>query len=148
MKRTGINPCPDLLSLPPGKRPRYLPATMTRCHSEPGARGAGVEESAVGGAPTSRFLLASLVGMTALAACGPGAGPATAPTPSAVPMPPRVRAALPAIPLVEGRLAPRVVYPQPNQMIASRDSTFVIGSVGNGRASATINGVPVRVYPN
>jgi N-acetylmuramoyl-L-alanine amidase len=33
-------------------------------------------------------------------------------------------------------------------MIASRDSTFIIGSVGNGRATATVNGVPVRVWPN
>jgi N-acetylmuramoyl-L-alanine amidase len=143
MNATGINPCPDLLSLPLGKRPEYLARTMESCHSERS------EESAVGGALTSRFLLASLVGMTALGACGPGAGPSTAPSPATEPPAPgRPRAALPSVPLVEGPLAPRVVYPQANQMIASRDSTFVIGSVGNGRATATINGAPVRVWSN
>ena len=33
-------------------------------------------------------------------------------------------------------------------MIGSSDSTFVLGSVGNGRASLSINGQPVRVWPN
>jgi N-acetylmuramoyl-L-alanine amidase len=40
------------------------------------------------------------------------------------------------------------VYPKANQMIQSKDSTFILGSVGNGRASLTINGQPVRVWPN
>ncbi|HEX7939456.1 MAG TPA: N-acetylmuramoyl-L-alanine amidase [Gemmatimonadaceae bacterium] len=49
---------------------------------------------------------------------------------------------------MEGPLAPRVVYPQWNQMIASRDSNFITGSVGNGRATLTVNGHPVQVWPN
>jgi N-acetylmuramoyl-L-alanine amidase len=55
---------------------------------------------------------------------------------------------LPPIPLVEGPLAPKVVYPQLNQLITSKDSTFILGSVGNGRAALTVNGMPVRVEPN
>ena len=141
MKQTGINASRGLLSLPQHGRPKYLPDVRTHgptptTHDQP-VLGLG------------SWVLGALVGMT-VAACGPGAPASTAPAPAstAAPTPPRIRAALPAIPLVEGRLAPRIVYPQPNQMIASRDSTFVIGSVGNGRASATINGLPVRVWPN
>lgn len=56
--------------------------------------------------------------------------------------------ALPPIPLVTGALAPRVVYPAPNQLIQARDSNFILGSVGNGNALLSINGVPVKVHPN
>lgn len=52
------------------------------------------------------------------------------------------------MPLVEGPLEPRVVYPHPNGMIQSRDSNFILGSVGNGRARLMINGQDVRVWPN
>jgi N-acetylmuramoyl-L-alanine amidase len=52
------------------------------------------------------------------------------------------------VPEVDGPLAIHVVYPQPNQVITSRDSNFILGSIGSGKASLTINGVPVRVYPN
>jgi N-acetylmuramoyl-L-alanine amidase len=55
---------------------------------------------------------------------------------------------LPPIPLATGALAPKVVYPSPNQLIQSRDSNFIFGSVGNGKARLSINGVPVKVYPN
>ena len=55
---------------------------------------------------------------------------------------------LPPVPLVDGALAPRVQYPPPGHLIASRDSNFIFGSVGSGRATLTINGVPVRVLPN
>ncbi|HET7621190.1 MAG TPA: N-acetylmuramoyl-L-alanine amidase [Gemmatimonadaceae bacterium] len=57
-------------------------------------------------------------------------------------------AKLPPIPLVTGAVAPNVVYPSPNQLIQSRDSNFIFGSVGNGKARLSINGVPVKVYPN
>lgn len=83
-----------------------------------------------------------------LGACRVGTAPvpsATAPAPGAARP---TAAALPPIPLVEGPLAPRVVYPQANGLIQSRDSTFILGSVGNGRASLTINGLPVKVHPN
>ena len=55
---------------------------------------------------------------------------------------------LPPVPLVVGELAPKVVYPLPNQLIQSRDSNFIFGSVGNGHAQLAINGVPVKVLPN
>ena len=57
-------------------------------------------------------------------------------------------APLPPVPLVEGPLAPKVVHPPANHLIGARDSTFIFGSVGNGRATLTVNGAPVRVHPN
>jgi N-acetylmuramoyl-L-alanine amidase len=49
---------------------------------------------------------------------------------------------------VDGPLQPRFTYPRENAQIGSSDSTFVLGSVGNGRATLTINGQAVRVWPN
>ncbi len=63
--------------------------------------------------------------------------PSTAPT-----------ATLPAIPEVRGPLALRVIYPSPGALIAARDSTFLLGTVGTGDASLTINGAPVDVRAN
>ena len=75
------------------------------------------------------------------------AGACTSPPTAAAPPAP-VRGVLPPIPLVEGAVDVKMVYPRPNQMIASRDSNFILGSVGNGRATLTVNGQPVRVWPN
>ena len=50
--------------------------------------------------------------------------------------------------VVDGPLAIRVQYPSPNQEITSRDSNFMLGSIGSGNASLLVNGVPARVYPN
>lgn len=61
---------------------------------------------------------------------------------------PRTAPPLPPIPLVEGPLAPKTVYPEPNQSLAVRDSNFIFGSVGNGHATLTINGANVPVAPN
>ncbi|MBX6330427.1 MAG: N-acetylmuramoyl-L-alanine amidase [Gemmatimonadaceae bacterium] len=47
-----------------------------------------------------------------------------------------------------GPLDPKIVYPAPDHLIESRDSNFVFGSVGNGHATLTINGIPVPVLPN
>src|SRR5689334_21937130 len=52
---------------------------------------------------------------------------------------------LPPIPLVEGPLNPKVVFPERNQSIPVRDSNFIFGSVGNGHAKLMINGSPVPV---
>ena len=85
--------------------------------------------------------------LTVLVACRP----ATAPVPETAPPKAPARELLPAIPpmpLVEGALEPKVVYPHQGSMIQSRDSTFILGSVGNGKATLTINGQPVRVWPN
>src|SRR3981081_2574540 len=60
---------------------------------------------------------------------------------------PRQAPPLPPVPLVEGRLSPRVVFPEANQALTVRDSNFIFGSIGNGRASLTINGAPVKVAP-
>ncbi|HET6231331.1 MAG TPA: hypothetical protein VFE05_14760, partial [Longimicrobiaceae bacterium] len=45
-------------------------------------------------------------------------------------------------------LALRVQYPAENQVIASRDSNFILGAVGSGDAALTINGIPVAVAAN
>ena len=95
-----------------------------------------------------------LAALCALVACG---APRTVVTtePAPVPASPEAVAdgapsspALPPVPLVTGRLAPRVVYPSANAVIQSRDSNFIFGSLGNGTASLTINGQPVHVWPN
>lgn len=81
------------------------------------------------------FLLVAVI-----AACARITPPSTTPAPPAPSLPP--------IPLVEGLLAPRVIYPRANTLIASRDSNFIFGSVGNGRASLTVNSSPVKVLNN
>jgi N-acetylmuramoyl-L-alanine amidase len=70
----------------------------------------------------------------------------TAPSPG--PAPVAGRPALPPIPEVDGPLAIRVVYPRPDQIVTSRDSNFIFGSIGSGRATLRINGHATRVYPN
>ncbi|MFN2603411.1 MAG: N-acetylmuramoyl-L-alanine amidase [Gemmatimonadaceae bacterium] len=62
-------------------------------------------------------------------------------------MPP-ANAALPPVPHVAGPLQIKVTYPSPAQVIQSRDSNFIFGSVGNGDAALTINGVATPVWPN
>jgi N-acetylmuramoyl-L-alanine amidase len=49
---------------------------------------------------------------------------------------------------VTGPLAIKVIYPRADQLIQSRDSNFVFGSIGNGDAGLTINGTLIPVYPN
>src|SRR5690242_20656785 len=84
----------------------------------------------------------------------PASRPATKPAeqpPVAKPEPPRQPSgppALPPIPRVEGSLVINVVYPQPRHLIESRDSSFLLGSVGNGNATLLVDGTPARVYPN
>lgn len=55
---------------------------------------------------------------------------------------------LPEVPEVDGPLDIHVVYPPAGATIQPGDSSFIFGSVGNGNASLTINGEPVRVWPN
>jgi N-acetylmuramoyl-L-alanine amidase len=78
-----------------------------------------------------------------VAACRP-APPASAPSPKATGGAP----ALPAIPLIDGPLSIRVVYPPAGALVQARDSNFIFGSVGSGRATLAINGVAVPVAPN
>jgi N-acetylmuramoyl-L-alanine amidase len=63
------------------------------------------------------------------------------------PLPP-VNPALPPVPHVEGPLQIKVVYPSRDQLIESRDSNFIFGSVGTGNAGLKINGTLVPVWPN
>jgi N-acetylmuramoyl-L-alanine amidase len=79
--------------------------------------------------------------MMLAAACAPSATPAPVPSSSSAP-------ALPPVPLVDGPLAVRVVYPPAGATIQSRDSNFIFGTVGSGKAALTINGTPVPVVPN
>ena len=55
---------------------------------------------------------------------------------------------LPPVPTVQGPLALKVVYPSPGDVVDARDSSFIFGSAGSGDAIVTINGAPVRVWPN
>ncbi len=57
-------------------------------------------------------------------------------------------AALPDVPAVHGPLAIRVVYPPAGAVVRASDSSFLLGSVGDGSAQLTINQSPVRVWPN
>ena len=99
------------------------------------------------------ILLRSVLALPFLAAlaCG-GATPApeSAPAPLPTAAPKRVSAPppLPDVPLVDGPLAVRIQYPAPNQQLTSRDSNFIFGSIGSGRAALSVNGVPARVYNN
>lgn len=57
-------------------------------------------------------------------------------------------AVLPPVPLVEGPLRIHVQYPAESALVEARDSSFIFGQVGNGRATLTINGIAVPVLPN
>ncbi len=57
--------------------------------------------------------------------------------------------ALPPVDPVRGApLAVRVQYPAEGQTVASRDSNFILGSIGSGDAELTINGVRVAPAAN
>ncbi|MEO7218614.1 MAG: N-acetylmuramoyl-L-alanine amidase [Gemmatimonadaceae bacterium] len=77
----------------------------------------------------------------------PPAVPAPHPSVSRTPLPPS-NPNLPPVPSVMGPLDIKVVYPSRNALIASRDSNFIFGSLGNGAAGLEINGNPVPVWPN
>ena len=101
------------------------------------------------------------ISLRALLALFLAAGAAACTRPSPVAAPPRpepipiVRApvpeanpGLPPVPHVTGPLQIKVVYPTPGQLIQSKDSNFIFGSVGTGDAALTINGVSTPVWPN
>lgn len=108
-------------------------------------------------------VLTSGIAIALAAACAPRAATAPTPVPAAtpvsapVPAPPRVvtkapvpapNPSLPPVPYVSGPLAIKVIYPTAGAVIQSKDSNFVFGSVGNGDAALTVNGVPTPVWPN
>ena len=92
------------------------------------------------------------VGLAAgLVACAGGPRPVTGATPppagptGAALTPPSI---LPPVPHVSGPLIVSVVYPRAGSLVSSRDSNFILGSVGTGDATLTINGFSVPVQPN
>jgi len=97
---------------------------------------------------------ALLVASVVLGACARPPAPTTpapgAPPPGAVSGPaPTLVSRLPPVPEVRGAaLDLRVRYPSDNQLLATRDSNFLLGAVGSGDATLTINGAPVPVAPN
>jgi N-acetylmuramoyl-L-alanine amidase len=93
----------------------------------------------------SVWRLAAALGIVVGAGCAPAV---TGPGVPGAPAAPTPRAGLPPVPLVEGPLAIRVVYPTSNMVRPNVDSVLVYGSVGTGRAELTINGAPVEVAPN
>lgn len=106
--------------------------------------------SAVTSAPRSQPVGLTLAAVAILGACRSAAAPAATPV---VPVPvvgrPPVVAGLPPVPVVAGApIAVRVQYPSPNQLLTTRDSSFVLGSVGSGDVALRINGAPVAVAPN
>ena len=57
-------------------------------------------------------------------------------------------AELPATPHVPDPIGLKVVYPDTDDVVRVRDSSFLFGSVASGHTRITINGTPVRVWPN
>ena len=121
------------------------PAGGPAAGSAPAPTAAPIPAAAVPTAPRVPATTAPTAGPPAPPAA-PGGGPVSAarPTDSTASAP----SGLPPIPAEDGPLQVRVVYPGPNQTLTSRDSNFIFGSVGTGRAKLTINGAPVTVYPN
>src|SRR4051812_13230172 len=89
------------------------------------------------GAGWTTFFAIVIAGVSA---CAPPKH-ATAPATSVAPR-------LPPVPVVDGPLAIRVVYPPAGAAIQARDSNFIFGTVGSGKAALTINGTLVPVLPN
>jgi N-acetylmuramoyl-L-alanine amidase len=96
--------------------------------------------------------LALLLGLTACArsAGSPPAAPADGGTLADITLRDSTgpAAALPEIPVARGPLDLRVVYPPADGIVRAKDSSFLLGSVGTGAARLSINGYPVRVWPN
>ncbi|MBC8087035.1 MAG: N-acetylmuramoyl-L-alanine amidase [Phycisphaerae bacterium] len=110
-----------------------LSAATSGCAGTPGgASTAAASSNPPPGTPAAARTAAAQVADRTNAAAGPAPNPA-----------------LPPVPVVAGApLTPRVQYPSENQVIASRDSNFILGSVGSGDATLTINGHQVQVAPN
>lgn len=86
-----------------------------------------------------------------LVACAPfNRGRSTTPEPVLpdVPRPAASGPNLPAVAFKDSALSVRVQYPSANALIGARDSTFIFGSTGTGRATLSINGAPVPVAAN
>jgi N-acetylmuramoyl-L-alanine amidase len=97
----------------------------------------------------SAFSVAALVAVAACAPAPPAPPPAPVPAPvQAKPALPPANPALPPVPEVRGPLDIKVVYPAVGDVVPVKDSNFIFGSIGNGDAALTINGVATPVWPN
>lgn len=85
-------------------------------------------------------LLGAALLLTACAPKPPVAGPSPGAGGASV-------AALPIAP-VTGPTRIVVQYPVEDAMVDARDSTFLLGSIGTGDGTLSINGMPVKVWPN
>ncbi len=86
-----------------------------------------------------------ILGLIGCAPTRPAANPAPVANVAAVPV---AASGLPGMDSVSGPLDLVVRYPGEGATIAARDSTFLFGSTGTGRATLTVNGTPVKVWPN
>ncbi|WP_309672030.1 N-acetylmuramoyl-L-alanine amidase [Gemmatimonas sp.] len=94
--------------------------------------------------PSSLVLLGAVL---MVSACARPTTVVLPPTP--IVAPPVIVSGMPAVPAVRGApIDVRVRYPAENQLLTSRDSNFVLGSLGTGDALLTINGQAVPVAPN
>jgi N-acetylmuramoyl-L-alanine amidase len=98
-------------------------------------------------------VLVAALGCAPVAVSPPSAPPAPPPPPPLIAAPgpavPEPVPGLPPVPAVVGApLQLTVRYPEPGQLLAVRDSTFLLGSVGSGDVTLSINGAPVPVAPN
>lgn len=103
--------------------------------------------------PFQRSILGALwLSLTALACTRQSASvqpPSAALLPgSEAPGSPSRRGPAPASVTVKDPIDLRVVYPAPEDRVRVRDSSFLLGSVASGDVQLTINGSPVRVWPN
>jgi N-acetylmuramoyl-L-alanine amidase len=78
-----------------------------------------------------------------LTACGPAILPSAAAVVGRT-----APSRLPVVGPLDGPLQLNVVYPGPLDQIEVRDSTFMFGSLGTGKAALTIDGIPITVWPN
>ncbi|HZK79013.1 MAG TPA: N-acetylmuramoyl-L-alanine amidase [Gemmatimonadaceae bacterium] len=91
----------------------------------------------------------STTGTTTVPTPVPGSPEPTPATPVITKAPlPAPNPGLPPVPTVTGPLEIKVVYPDSGQLIQSKDSNFIFGSVGNGDAALSINGISAPVWPN
>ncbi|WP_411282443.1 N-acetylmuramoyl-L-alanine amidase [Gemmatimonas sp.] len=90
----------------------------------------------------------SLVGAGLVVSACTQPSPAVSP-PRPMVAPPVSETGLPTVPSVrDAPIDVRVRYPAENQLLSSRDSNFVLGSLGSGDVSLAINGQSVPVAPN
>ncbi|MCY7380243.1 MAG: N-acetylmuramoyl-L-alanine amidase [Gemmatimonadaceae bacterium] len=95
----------------------------------------------------SRLARAALApSLAAALACAGAPGVGTSPVPMGSGAAPALP--LPPVPELDGPLAIRVQYPRVDAVVTSRDSNFIFGSIGSGKARLTVNGAPARVYAN